>query len=396
MHHKSAITALATSLLMGSVAFADGVENHVGTALSSTTLSGFVDTSANWNFGEGAGAIPGRSFDNEIKSDGFNLNVVNVTLSGESDTDDGWGSGYMAELLFGPDANLYGSTSTGANDSDFAIKQAYVQTTSPIGNGLTLKLGVFDTLIGYEVFGSRDNANYSRAYSYFIEPFAQTGLLASYDINDVVSVSFAVANTWNTIINARATDEPTRTAEDQKTYLGAITFTAPESLGAFAGASLTAAVSTGFDSNTEVKDITSVYVGGSTPTPIDGLTLGIAWDHRELKPAAGGTDEAMTLNAYLSYELTDDLTFNGRTEWAKGDAGTWGTVKTLTGDDEEIFALTATAQYDIWENVLSRLELRWDSDQGDGPDIFNNPPQDETSNPESDNVSLTWSMVFNY
>ena len=30
------------------------------------------------------------------------------------------------------------------------------------------------------------------------------------------------------------------------------------------------------------------------------------------------------------------------------------------GDSAKILALTATVQYDLWKNVISRLELRWD------------------------------------
>ena len=30
-----------------------------------------------------------------------------------------------------------------------------------------------------------------------------------------------------------------------------------------------------------------------------------------------------------------------------------------------MFALTGTIQYDLWKNVLSRLEIRWDHQAGD-------------------------------
>ena len=29
-------------------------------------------------------------------------------------------------------------------------------------------------------------------------------------------------------------------------------------------------------------------------------------------------------------------------------------------NDPKIFALTGTVQYDLWQNVISRLEVRWD------------------------------------
>jgi hypothetical protein len=385
------------SALPFTIVSAEDIKNHVGTALGSTTLSGYVDTSANWDFGDGTGAIPGRSFDGASKQDGFNLNVVNITLQGGSGEEGEWKGGYKTELLFGTDANLYGTTSTGANDSDVAIKQAYVETVAPIGNGLTMKLGVFDTLVGYEVFGSRDNPNYSRAYSYFMQPFAQTGVLFSYPLNDVATLSLAAANTWNTRINARGTDFPTRVSQDQKTYLGALALTAPEELGVMKGANLTMAFSDGIDSSTEIEDVTSLYIGGSTPTPLENLRVGFAVDYRALTPMDRSDDQKTKVaGLYASLQATEKMSFHARSEWAKGKAGTFGTAKLETGDDEEFYALTLTGQYDLWQDVLSRVEMRYDQDLGTGPDAFNNPPQDDTTSPKSDNLSLTYNMVFTF
>src|SRR5664279_2755531 len=78
------------------VAHAEESTNAVLTALSSTTISGYLDTSAHWNPGTGnanlpvytPNAVPGSS-----KADGFNLDLVALTLNkppGEVD----WGAGY--------------------------------------------------------------------------------------------------------------------------------------------------------------------------------------------------------------------------------------------------------------------------------------------------------------
>src|SRR5437867_12262231 len=59
--------------------------SDVLTALSATTLSGYVNTSAIWQPGTakaGVAGIPGRAFDGpQSKQDGFNLDVVSITLS---------------------------------------------------------------------------------------------------------------------------------------------------------------------------------------------------------------------------------------------------------------------------------------------------------------------------
>src|SRR5437667_12460936 len=80
--------------------------SSVMTALSSTTLSGYVDTSAQWNFGTGNANLPPYAFGGSSKADGFNLNVVRLVLEKPTDTTaDAWSAGYKADLLFGPDAD---------------------------------------------------------------------------------------------------------------------------------------------------------------------------------------------------------------------------------------------------------------------------------------------------
>jgi putative transposase len=97
--------AAAGVINLASAAKAEEAPSQVLTALSSTTLSGYVDTSANWKFGTGL-AVPGRFNDGTSKQDGFNLNVVKLSL--EKPLSEGeWSAGYKFDMLFGPDAGLF-------------------------------------------------------------------------------------------------------------------------------------------------------------------------------------------------------------------------------------------------------------------------------------------------
>src|SRR5437667_4060344 len=97
----------------------------VMTALSATTISGYVDTSAQWDIGTGNAFVPGFVY-NAGKQDGFNLDKVKVRIERPLDEAQ-WAAAYRVDLLFGPDANTFGTTSVaGGNVSDFAIQQAYV------------------------------------------------------------------------------------------------------------------------------------------------------------------------------------------------------------------------------------------------------------------------------
>lgn len=350
--------------------------SSVLTALSATTLSGYVDTSAQWNLGTGNANVPGYAWNTPSKADGFNLNVVELNLEKTVDAADQWGAGYKVSLLAGPDASLFNTKSPVASgNSDFAVKQAYVALHAPVGNGLDFKVGVWDTLIGYETFESINNPNVTRSYGYSMEPTTHTGVQATYQVCDVVSASVAIADTYGPTINGRAFMGPASTAagvqgpqaESYKTYMASMTFTAPTNWGALSGSTLTACIINGFDSgiggsggaNANGFDQTSFYVGGTLSTPVTGLKVGASYDYAALtsQPAGAGTTEssgyANAVGGYLSYQMTEKLSAYGRAEYASSTyASTFGARKVVEA--------TATLQYDLWKNVLSRVEFRWD------------------------------------
>jgi len=57
---------------------------------------------------------------------------------------------------------------------------------------------------------------------------------------------------------------------------------------------------------------------------------------------------------------------HGRAEYAWTDTTWLGSAADLSGGNSKVFALTGTLQYDLWRNVLSRIEVRWDHQTGDG------------------------------
>jgi hypothetical protein len=348
--------------------------NFVQSALASTTLSGYVDTSIQWNWGTGNQFLPPYAFGGSGKADGFNLNVVELRLDKPVEAADVWGAGYRVDLLAGPDANAFGTQSSGfGTGSDFAVKQAYVALHAPVGNGLDFKLGVWDTIIGYEVFESPNNPNFTRSYGYTLEPTTHTGLLATYQVCDLISVNAGIANSFGPTINGRAHDPFGSQAESFKTYMASFTVSAPTNSGFLAGSTLSACVINGFnqgvlDTTTGVfgKNETHYYVGGTMNTPVSGLKFGAAFDYIDIHNSHG---DIYSLGGYAAFQATEKLSFYGRAEYVRqrGDAAILGTTPEPGPGGalelqmpERAMELTATVQYDLWKNVLSRLELRWD------------------------------------
>src|SRR3989449_7478229 len=353
--------------------------SQVLTAVSSTTLSGYVSASAIWKPGTSNAGIPGRAFDAPAsKHDGFNLDVVSLTLA-KPLSEDGWAAGYTAQLWFGPDAvgfNTSAPNLAGAG-GDLAVKQAYVELRVPIGNGINLKLGHFNYIGGFEVPDSGDDLNYSRSYAWTLEPASHTGLLASYKVSDVLSLAVGIANSYNNGINWRAARLGGTVAESEKTYMGQIALTAPESFGYLKGATLSATVVEGLNnpSGSGGSVLTAArfgcyQIGGTMPTPVQGLSVGASYDYMDGPPLAfalpnkAGYANAATL--YSSYQATEKLKLNGRAEYTTATKGFW--YPPGASGNEKLLGLTGTLDYALWANVVSRLEARWDhSLTGDRP-----------------------------
>lgn len=375
-------TALASAgLLSGAIAI-QAEESPVMTALSSTTISGYVDTSMQWNPGTGNANVGQYGFNNSSKSDGFNLNAVNVQIGKPMDEGQ-WAAGYHVDMLFGPDAVGYNPSFFGDTTSDFAVKQAYVTLRAPVGNGLDFKVGVFDSIIGYEVALGPQNPNYTRSYGWSIEPTQHTGVLMNYQFNDVISANAGVANTSMAGINTRANFIGAGTigtkAESQKTWMGSVAVTAPESMGWFAGSTLYGGLVYGF-AQTSANALPSnqnrvnYYVGGTMTTPWEDLTLGASWDYAG---ASGNTTTAVSPSYYQnafalygSYQVTEKMSLHGRGEYSAGDM----LYSTGPGAPGSVWSGVVDVEYQLWANVLTRAEVRWDQTKGDwfGGDQYNN------------------------
>jgi len=372
---------------------AEEAPSSVLTSLSTTTLSGYVDTSAQWNLGSGNGHVPNYAFGGPGKADGFNLNVVKLSLERPIDPAEAWAAGYKVDLIFGPDADALATQSTGIA-GDFGVKQAYVALHAPVGNGLDFKVGVWDTIIGYEVFESINNPNFTRSYGYTMEPTTHTGIQGTYQFCPHFSATLGVANTFGPMINERAF--PDR-AESYKAYMASMTFTAPTNWGFIGGSTLTACIINGFNSASPsvggAADQTSYYIGATLMTPVTGLKVGACYDYAGVshQPLTEGTAHesgyANAVGLYASYQMTEKLSVYGRGEYASsGSSAAFLARQVVEG--------TLTLQYDLWKNVLSRLEARWDHAADGSKPYGGSTPDDDPS--KRNNYMLLASIAYKF
>ena len=342
---------------LASAARADEKMSQVQTALSNTTLSGYVDTSVMWNLGSqnnGAfgtytpfGYTPGGTH-----GDGFNLNAVDLTLDKPLD-ESPWAAGYHIDLMLGQDRVGLGN----------GIRQAYIALRTPVGNsGIDWKMGVWDSPLGYESSSDPLNPNFTRSYGYGFEPTTFTGLLGTFKANDVFSFSAGVANSYGSVGSGGGNAlnggvGAFGTYESQKAYVGMVTLTAPDSWSWMKGATFNAgALISDAGSSPHGAGVTRLYAGATVPTPATALKVGMAFDYSDFhngasKSANPADDSLWVAGLYANFQANDKLSFNVRGEFVDLE----NTASSHTGEE-----LTGTISYQLWANVLSRVEVRWD------------------------------------
>jgi len=336
----------------------------LNTAVSGTTISGYVDVGAQYNMGNNgpAAGVPAGTFGSKV--DNFSLNNLDIALDKPQD-ESPWASGYHVDLNAGTDAvgvALNGSQATRASGTAaIALRQAYVVIRTPVGNGIDWKVGIQYDIIGYEGNTDGANPNYTRSIGYAIEPTTLLGIIGSYKIVDGVTFSAGLVDATSPLLNIYGYDFPNSSSSD-KTAAFALSLTAPDSMGFLKGATLNMGALLNIDKGGQYN----YYAGLTLPTPSSMLKVGAAFDLVSVNNAGvngsdfnvnPNTDSGWVVGLYGVLQPTDKLSFALRGEYYDLEGATFNPYPATNGRGEE---LTATLQYNLWANVISRAEFRWD------------------------------------
>jgi hypothetical protein len=188
-----------------------------------------------------------------------------------------------------------------------------------------------------------------------MNPASEVGLIGSYKFCDAVALQMGMANSYNPYY-----DSPdSLTSHD---YIAAIALTAPDSFGWLKGSVLNLGTIQSFEAN----GVNHYSVNATIATPVTGLKFGVAYDKLQGLTSQNGQD-GNVYGVYATYQATQKLGFNLRGEYIDGknlfnpgyydDNGNVTPLDDLKGKGTEV---TATIEYDLWQNVLTRAEFRWD------------------------------------
>ncbi len=335
------------------------------TTLANTTISGYVDTAVQYNpgnvgqstFSGGGTAVPPGTSPNKV--DAFSLNDLDIAIDHPLDSTP-WAAGYHVDLNWGTDAV---GIPNGDGGFQTPIRQAYVALSTPVGNGIQWKMGIQDDIIGYEGNTDASNPNYTRSVGYSIEPTTLLGLVGTYQINSMFTVQAGLAENYTTS-SLYIGDTPAAAEVSSKVFAGAVAFTAPDSWGFLKGATANAGVLI----SPYKGGADNYYAGLTVPTPLSALKVGASFDLLSVAngngnvanvngPANPQNDSGWVVGLYGNYQATDKLSFNLRGEYFSLAGAETTDALGRDGKGEE---LTATVQYNLWANVTSRAEFRWD------------------------------------
>ena len=270
------------------------------------------------------------------------------------DTEDGFDIGGRVDYVYGtdgPDTQVFGTNrgwdSGWDNGSQYghALPQAYFET----GYGdLSVKVGHFFTLIGWEVVPAPNNFFYSHSYTmYNSEPFTHTGALAKYAAGESTTLWGGYVLGWDNGFD-----------DNGDAFLGGIsqgvgedlTLTYATIMGRFAEARFTA-VETGY-----MHSLIADYA------VTDKLQYIIQNDILSSNLAGGATArDVYDINQYLIYSINDHWSLGSRFEWwsVARDSANYFAPPTTSGR-VDVYAITAGVNYKPNANIIVRPEVRYD------------------------------------
>jgi hypothetical protein len=349
--------AAAGVVSLSSVAQAQEAAAGADALAASTTLTGYVSSS--YTMDGTSNSDPAGYFRSAEDNNKFALDVVSLTLASAQGAGE-YATGYTVQLWAGDAAGDIDTNESGtAGDaSTVELMQANIDLRLPIGNGLDLKVGQMGTVVGAETYDYNANAFYTRSFAFAAEPTHHTGILASYQLTDDLSVSAGLANSTDTATTNDVKD-------GGNAVLLAVSYTTPDTLGVLGGTELYygGVLGASNTANSDAEQDTH-YLSASVPVPVEGLSYSVGWTIVDRDVVAGNNNGNTNIAShYLGYVLTESLTLNVRYEHGNINSGTSPSTFAWTNNVDGLESLSVGLDYALWDNVTSRIE--WREDSGD-------------------------------
>ncbi|MEZ5404878.1 MAG: outer membrane beta-barrel protein [Verrucomicrobiia bacterium] len=340
-------------------------------------------------------------------SQDFSVNAVKLALEKALPDENELAAGFRIDLLMGEDWQ---------DDTEFSgvnVQQAYVQFRAPIGNGLDFRFGKMVALLGYELDErpANDNFSYGLLYTYaYTGP--DTGIDISYAFTDWLCATLRFANTDgddsgfydNSDVSKSISGQICITSPGENADLALGFYYAPEGTANY-GIPVRVDGEETFVENDQAL-IFNMFGSWKPKMFNDKLKLafdsviGFTQDNYLAADSSENNASFWGIGLYAKYQFTKVFSLAGRAEYLHDSDGTAKVTDSFENgfdfrdspiytSQTDLYSWTLTAGFDIWENLLTRIEYRLDvASADDANNAFNND--------QSTQHTLSFNMAYQF
>ncbi|MBH0177738.1 MAG: outer membrane beta-barrel protein [Nitrospira sp.] len=234
------------------------------------------------------------------------------------------------------------------------LHRANASYLAPVGNGLTVTAGLFNSLMGYESLYAKDNMNYTRSWIADNTPYMMFGVNAAYPVNDRLTVTTFIINRYYHLAYTVA----------QPSYGGKWSYALTPRLTAMQ------TLYWGPDQTDASLEFWRLYGNHILEWKGDEVTVAVSYDAGTENIAdQRGSPRAFVMggNLMVKWHVTGPWSVVLRPEFYWDRNGRW------TGAEQFVKAITSTIEYKLpyrWTNTMVRVEHRYDESTGVGGGFF--------------------------
>ena len=285
----------------------------------------------------------------------LDLNMAGASVRKDATEQSRWGM----ELLVqgGQDAKDFGfhvnQPKVGSSDQLRHFGRANLSYLAPVGNGLTVQAGLFNSFIGYDSLYAKDNINYTRPWGGDYTPYLMFGVNASYPFSEQLTGTLFVINSYFHLSHPN----------DQPSYGGQLAYQATQRF------TIKETVYYGPEQADTSLEFWRLFFDTIAEWKGDEVT--VAFEHQigTENLAVPGSPRTFWTTALLPIQWR----IGGPWSVAVRPEFYWDRNGRLTGFEQLVKAVTTTLGYRIpygWTNTILRLEHRYDESTGAGGGFF--------------------------